>query len=864
MKLTKSLTYLYLSLLLLGGRTFTVTAQTIEPETASPSKREERVQAITRGELDSIPHTLEEAGWLSQSNHLELPLPISGETAQVQNPEQASSGRVLPRIGAEFTTGSGVGYNSSFGSIEGFVPLRQTLGHDLTFLEGRLLLSTENALGSSNLIVGHRSYSPDINRIFGGYIAYDYRDTGNSSFHQLGVGLETLGEVWDVRANAYFPLGDTRRLTEESVFNSATSFSNPFFLENFLAQTRTQQQQINRRFEAAMTGFDLEAGGKFLQLGETGDLRGYTGVYLYDASGSPNTWGWRVRLEARPNDNLRLGLSLSDDDIFGTNLVVSLGANFPGTRPAGVSQEETALARIAESVTRNRQIVVDEQLESESFQTQDTVFLTNPTTGQPWRFRHVNLGIGNGNGTFENPTGTLGEALAIAQPNDIVYVQLGTNPGIPAFTIPDEVQVLSTGPVQQIDTVERGNLQLPLSGTGSLPNVTETAVLGNSTTLSGFAIATTAGSGILGTDISNVIVRDNAIANTASEGILLNNVTGQVAIANNTIDNSGAEGVSINNDRGEIELNLDNTRIANNGGSSNEGDGVKLELRNDARGTFNLSNNTITDNSGLFGLADGVDIQIFDNAQGTLNLSNNQIANNQFDGVNIELEATAQGTFNITNSTISDNGSSGIDLSLSDSAQQTFTITENTIAGNLSHGIDVSFSDDTRGTLDILSNTVSDNQDNGVNIQVSDTAQGTLNIANNQEISRNGNYGIFTNTNDTALLQLLIEANSTTNNPLAGLSLNTSDSAITFAEVRSNTLTDGTFVDWEALTSNPEATICLQPSNNQIGSLLLNDFLGGQIQVEVGTLPTNNITMSNLTFWSGTTVPPGTCSVSTD
>ncbi|MBD1944807.1 right-handed parallel beta-helix repeat-containing protein, partial [Coleofasciculus sp. FACHB-712] len=694
-------------------------------------------------EIKTPPRTLREAGLLQEILTPENADPteeISAATKQTAPSDRVRSQRFLPRIGAEFTTGSGVGYESSFGSIGGFVPLWQN-SDNLTFLEGRLLLSTEDSHISSNIVLGHRFYSAKDNRILGGYVAFDTRDTGNSNFNQLGAGFESLGENWDIRANAYIPVGDTRQLTQERVFSTGLSFSDPFFQGNFLGQTRNQQLQRDRNFEAAMAGFDVEAGVKIAQIGRTGDLRGYAGLYYYDAPGSAEILGWRTRLEARPTDTFRLGLLLSNDATFGTNLVLSVGANFPGTRPRGIRKEDRVLARLGESVTRNANIVVDEQSESESFSVQDTVFVTNPTTGQPWRFRHVNLGIGTGNGTFENPTATVAEALAVAQSNDIVYVQPGTNPGVPAFKIPDQVQVLSTGPVQRIDTVELGNLQLPSSNAGILVDVTGTVTMGNTTTLSGFAISTTTGSGIAGSNISNAIIRDNAIANSSGEGILLENVTGQILIQDNAIANSALEGFSLSNNQGQVNLILVKNTIANNGALANEGDGINLELRNTATGTFNISENTITGSNSFGSIADGVEVKLFESASGTFTLTNNQITANQFSGINIELESNTLGTFEIANSTISGNQFDGISIKLNDSATGTFDITNTQISKNGFYGIGILLSNNTSGTFNITNSTIAENQDNGVNIALSDAAIGTVNISNNQQISKNGFYG---------------------------------------------------------------------------------------------------------------------------
>ncbi|MFB8791964.1 MAG: right-handed parallel beta-helix repeat-containing protein [Potamolinea sp.] len=780
------------------------------------------------------------------------------QTAHETNIDSAKQA-VNPRLSVGFTTGPGVGYESSFGSFEAFVPLSQSMGKSVTFLEGRLLLSTENSLTSGNIILGHRFLSPKGDRLHGASIAYDMRNTGKSNFHQVAVGVESLGESWDIRANAYIPVGETRQLTEEKIVKTATSFSEPFFQGNFLAQTRNQQQQINRRWEAAMTGFDLEAGVKIAQLGETGDLRGYAGVYYYDAAGSSGILGGRARLEVRPTDTLKLGLSLSSDATFGTNIVLRVAASFPNNRPSGKGKAERLLARLGEPVTRTPNIVVESQFKSESFSVQDTVFVTNPATGEPWRFRHVNLGIGTGNATFENPTGTVAAALNVAVPNDIVYVQPGTNPGIPAFRIPDKVQVLSTSPVQRIDTVESGKIQLPLSGAGVMPIVTGRAIVGNNITISGLFFQTNSNSGIYGTNISNVIIRDNAITNAAREGILLENVTGKVAITNNSINNANAEGFSLKNNFGQVELTLTENQIANNGKAGDEGDGVKVELRNNAQGTFNISNNQIANNRGISGIADGIDIKLFNNAQALFNITNNQIIGNQFRGTSIELESTAQATFNLTNNTISDNQADATYIKLSETAQGTFTIDNNQITRNGIYGIGIFLADRTKGTFYLTNNRIAENQDNGVFIQLSNNAQGTVSIANNQQITQNGSFGIFTTTNQNTVLRLLVESNNITDNPLSGLSISSFDASQVFAAVRLNTINGNNLSDFEATTISPRATICLQPRNNTIGSLILLDTVGGTVQVESETFPTNKISLINPVGWSGSTVPTGTC-----
>jgi trimeric autotransporter adhesin len=450
----------------------------------------------------------------------------------------------------------GVGYNTSaggydgYGSFEGFIPLVQTSGKNLLYLQARLLLDNSANVGG-NFLLGYRAYSAKSNRLFGGYVAYDNRDTGNNGFSQLGLGLETLGEVWDIRANGYIPVGNTRQTVNETVFDSGLQLSSTRFQNNFLVASGDRLQTKIREVEAAMAGFDIETGVRLARFANGGALRGALGMY-YLSGGSESTAGFRARLEATPTNNVMLGLGVQHDGIFGTNVIASIGLTFPGVRPKN-APPDSVLARMGESPSRTNAIVIDNQVDVETIRTLFTdAALQNPATGQPYVFQHVVLGRSGGNGTFENPFGVVQSALNATRSdgNSIVYVQAGSNPGIPAFTVGDRVQMLSTGPLQVLPGNFPGQpvsqVTLPLSNSGLYPNVINTVTLRNDTVLSGFAITSPTAAGVTFNTISKVEIRDNRIANTGDAGILGNDV--QVAnLLRNTIANAQNQGVYLQN-----------------------------------------------------------------------------------------------------------------------------------------------------------------------------------------------------------------------------------------------------------------------------------------------------------------------------
>lgn len=819
--------WVYVTGLLVGTMTSIATAQTVTPEISpSPARMDDAIANDSQApipkaaELDLPPRTLSEAGFFDEKNNPQTP-PAADSSLDIAqtpetNPDDNSVMQVQPRIGAQFTTGPGVGYESSFGGVEGFIPLRQTPAQNLTFLEGRLLVSTDDGQLGGNLLVGHRLYNAKTSRTIGGYVAYDIRDTGDSVFNQLGAGLETLGETWDARVNAYIPIGDTRQQTRERI-NNVALVDSPVFQGNSLVIGQ-QQLQIDRQFDAALTGVDVEGGVKIAQLGETGQLRGYAGLYYYDGPNTSSFVGGRLRLEARPTDTLRAGLSLETDGNFGTRLLLNVGANFPGTRPRGVKPQQQVLARLGDSIVRSENIAVDEQ--SEFAIASETLLATNPSTGEPWSFRHVNLGIGTGNGTAESPTGTVAQALAVAQPNEIVYVQTGTNPGIPAFTIPDGVQVLSTGPVQQIPVTGRGNVQLPLSGSGVRPSIVGTVTLGNNNTLSGFEINGASGSGIRGTGINNTSIRDNIIRNSTrlnsselGQGILLTNVGGTIDITNNTITQNADNAISVSNNTGQVNLLVERNAIANNLNA------IRFGISGSATGTAQITNNSIANSGSL-------NIQVAENAQ----LSNLTISDNTID------RATAQGIY----------------LQAFDNAQATMTVSNNTLSNITGDGVltgdGMRFALNQNSQLNLLvsGNTITTTSDDGIDFDILDSTVSTVTISNNQIFNANSqglgfdNFGIEVDADNNAQLQLLIESNTITGSGNRGISIFAGgtggspqvSTSIRLNDLRGNNVSSTEVAGFEAVAFGG-STICLQLRDNRSEAYFLGNN-SGTFQAEVG------------------------------
>ncbi|MEQ8381868.1 MAG: right-handed parallel beta-helix repeat-containing protein [Coleofasciculus sp. A1-SPW-01] len=756
--------------------------------------------------------------------------PPWGSLLQAQTPDSPPSTtpdlttlQIKPRWGIGYST-SGAGYDG-FTRLDSFLPLLQNPGSTLTFLEGRLQLDNSANVGG-NLLFGHRFYNQSLNRIFGGYLGFDRRDTGNSTFHQLGVGLETLGEVWDVRLNGYFPLGDTRDLVDETAFDTGFQLTDRFFSDHFLVVQGQRQRGQVRHFEAAMTGFDLEVGARLAQWGEGGGLRGYGGLYYYDATGSDSSLGWRMRLEVQPTDSLNFGVALQEDQIFGTNVIVSVGAIFGKTRSSG---NASILSRLGDGVERISSITVDSQTESDFFSEDITTAATNPQTSEPYIFQHVNLGASGGNGTVETPFGTVDSALAATRSdgNDIVYVQAGTNPGIPAFTIPDQVQVLSTAPIQQLDTVEFERVQLPLSGAGVFPQVMDTVTLGNNTVLSGFTITGVTNPGIVARGIQNGEVRDSMITSSSQAGVLLENTGGLISFTNSAITGNGVPSLSVTsvNDVAIANSTLTSTNSAT--------EGISIDA---VSGNFDISDSTITitnpTSNGILATAIEGTATISANPGSLITTEGNQagisltesIGEINLSGVTVEstegavVEVSNINNGAIANSTLTSTNSATEGIYL-DTVDGNFEISDSTIMiGNpTSNGI---LATNIQGTATISANPGSQitTQGNQAGISLTEST-GEINLSGITVESTGGAVVEVRNINNSAIANSTL---SSTNSATEGIYLDTvngnfdiSDSTITIENPTSNGILATAIEGTATISANPGSQITTQ--GNQAG-----------------------------------------------
>lgn len=371
----------------------------------------------------------------------------------------------------------------------------------------------------------------------GAYAYYDRRrtDTGNY-FSQATLGLEALSLDWDLRANAYLPVG-ARTHTLASVAGGQTSAA----LVGTTIQVTTSGGLL--REERSLSGFDAEVGWRVpvFAADAAQQLRVYAGGYHFTGDNVPDVTGPRFRAEMVFDDvpglwdgsRFSLGAEWQEDEPRGDQGFLTARLRIPLQvygRPA--SQLTPMERRMADPVVRD----IDVVSQTRSVEQPATVETATETSGGQVI---TVLDSGNAYGT------DLSDEFTTAGANAIVILK-GT------------FNTTATSAVQANQTV---------MGAGSL---TVRTASGRTATL------TTSAATIAGTIGGNSTL--TLASSSTARGLTISNTVGGV---------SEARGVSISGNNATL---ANNTITANQ--TAGTGDAVALSV---TAGTgISLSNNTVT------------------------------------------------------------------------------------------------------------------------------------------------------------------------------------------------------------------------------------------------------------------------------
>ncbi|APZ96291.1 hypothetical protein Fuma_05959 [Fuerstiella marisgermanici] len=564
------------------------------------------------------------------------------------------------------------------------------IGDGLLFGDGRLTYANEGGLAWS-FGGGYRHYITAWDTIFG-INGYADRDSiTDAHFRQWGVGAELIGRTWEARGNLYRPYGKRSELT-----GTRADADSAIFVGN--------QIQFNRidTVSEALEGFDAEIGwllpGEF---SERFDLRAFGGGYHYEGVGQDGFNGFSTRLQADVGEWLELGLKLTDDEVFNTNVSFNAILHYGGFK----SQEHTsrsAIQRMAEPVRRNLNIAAI---------TTDVVVggqIASAADGTPLNIIHVNSNAApGGTGTVDNPFNALSTGLG-APDSDIVFVHAGSQFNVApenVVNLADDQSLFGEGLIRvetlggsfvenrkvinTIELAEIGPLVLPDSPTfaadlallgpdpfGPQPEATpldpilerpmligtagDAVRMGNRSRLGGFIIEAPTGNGIVIDGVSGTNIRDTLISNAGGTGILVQNTIADstTTILDTMIRGAAGPAFHVNGGAGLIGFNSTSTTLDPAYGSIINSSNEAVLIENRLGGSVNMLGSTIDDIGGTGIVIRGTGV---DPTRGNVTIDNASIVDSTSTGISI---TNAEGNIAFRNTV---NAATAIDNAAGDS-----------------------------------------------------------------------------------------------------------------------------------------------------------------------------------------------------
>ena len=663
--------------------------------------------------------------------------------------------------------GDGVGYSKGYQTFGVFQPFIVEPDEFIFFANPRGIVTYMGDL-SANVGVGTRYYNPDSDRIWGGSFWYDHDNNSDRRYDQFGISLESLGQYFDVRANAYILSNDN-----QDVLGSFYTGNNVFF-QNYIGIGRATL--VN----TPLNGGDFEAGGALPGIGDIG-LRTYAGGYYYQGQDTGAVYGVRGRLEALITQDFWAQVAVTHDRLFGTNVTAAVTWYYGSGQAARWFQRIPTNYRLYQQVERQYRVAVFEET------LKDTVPAlraggtggSGGPVGTPIFVVHVdNTAPAGGDGTVEHPL----NQLPTTTPSnvDIVFVNRGNgtsqgyNHGI---TLNDYQRLLGQG-VQHTFTSTNGTFVLPGYVPGTLPRLTNPAgdvvTLASHNEVSGFNIQNAGRHGIYGNGINSFNINNVNITSSGSvgpppvgAGIQLSNASGDGYLFSSTLVNNAAEGFRIDNVGTTLKLRVNDVSANGNltGISLNGTGAAAFDV---AMADVNTSSNrhdgiaiTLDSNSTISGQFDRITSSNNNNPQVDLNFGNGF-------AVNLDLSSA---DFIIQNSTFDSNNLNGLSFVTTNGSHLGVQLLNNnaTISNNLLNGV---FVDATDGHTDIVlkNNVINSNGNVGVNLQATN---GTMHLIaggyGTEDSNGNGVLDPGEDTNDNGLLDR--EGNVIDNNHGAGIAL---------------------------------------------------------------------------------------------
>ncbi|MBL4884283.1 MAG: inverse autotransporter beta domain-containing protein [Planctomycetaceae bacterium] len=428
-----------------------------------------------------------------------------------------------------------VGRNSGITRLELF-PYIKNGDEQILFGDIRGFLSNEGNAGT-NLTAGFRFLEPSDIFVLGINASYDFDQTSEETFQQLGLGLEGFTSFGSITSNFYFPVGN-----QEQILESTSS--------NFRFQGTQLVADTMNIVGVSMEGLDASIGFNLpTEFAEEHQMEATFGWYHFDGAGVPSIDGFKIQIDGQISPALSALTTITNDGTFGTNVTLGIDWRF-GSKGLPEDQLEQRLRRF---VDRNYNVVL-----SDREQLGVAVPVNSPITGLAFNVQHVyaEQGVlplippGELAGAVESPWATVSAAQASGA--DLIVLHSGSVL-LQDITLSDGQILVGEGVPFQLETANFGMIDLPtVSGNPNnipvvLPQLTPTGngiVLGNNSIIAGVMIDSPAGPGILADGVTGFSVENVTINSASGNAIEVKNGS-QGRFKGIAINGGGQDGIFI-------------------------------------------------------------------------------------------------------------------------------------------------------------------------------------------------------------------------------------------------------------------------------------------------------------------------------
>lgn len=663
------------------------------------------------------------------------------------------------RISARHIEGGGIGYKHGYTTLEGFFAADPKTFSLMPFADARAHVFNDGKI-ATNIGFGLRTVKAK--RVYGANVYYDYRKAKKAHYNQLSFGVETLGTLWDLRVNGYFPVG-----TRE------TALCNPTF-DKFSGN----HMLLSQKYQYALTGVHAELGFHCADVRSFGLYAAVGPYYFSEQRDAPHAWGAKARLACSYKEYIRLELSNSYDTKFHNRFQCQLTFTVPfGKRSKKRSDNnyndntpsKTLYSRMVQPVEKDEIIVVGKKRKCS--------FALNPATGEPFQFIFVD-NTSNSFGTYESPYPTLALTQEHSKANDIIYVFPGdgTTTGMDRGIILKRNQNLWGSGVQHTLHTTQGDFIIPAQSS-TAPQITNTDVdtEGNGVTLDtvnqlrGLTIIGALSNGVFGTDLETLDISHCSFVENNVFTVDASFIGQAVALFANNDFERNVNGININVDGPSTLLVSNNvfnettsvssapliisagahplTAVIENNSFTNNTCGATHCILNDTdTAQITVKNNLFTNNGTGAVASFGAPLFINPNnttfSNSTLTLANNTFSHNAGPSL-----FCANGSFNrlrvdATNNTLTDNDGGGL-IFATGADNFTLNATNNSIMNGKDHGITTAGGITmTTADITISNNTISGNTNFASGIALSHEGTNLNLVVTHNDISHNDTSGI--------------------------------------------------------------------------------------------------------------------------